>query len=311
MPCSARINGTPISSLPEQRAALRVGGLVLVPFGNGNRQMLAVVAGFSSSSEYKNLKTVITPVDSPAEIDEDTVELCQFIKSRAFCTFGAALRAVLPRGLSVMTEEVYSPGDVRRETDGLEGEIAEYILASDRDEITRRELHSRFGDESAAALVRLVSDGIIRKRVRVVYRNNEKTVKTVSPALGEAELSEYLDGSRRTGSKKRLELLFALAEHGTLTLNELADAYGISAQVVNGAQKEGLVTVGVRRVSRTAVRREGMPSAGGETAYRASAGGGGHSFPACGFTVGSCRAFIRRDRQRKDESYNRMRKTGA
>lgn len=237
--------------LPEQRAALRVGGLVLVPFGNGNRQMLAVVAGFSSSSEYKNLKTVITPVDSPAEIDEDTVELCQFIKSRAFCTFGAALRAVLPRGLSVMTEEVYSPGDVRREADGLEGEIAEYILASDRDEITRRELHSRFGDESAAALVRLVSDGIIRKRVRVVYRNNEKTVKTVSPALGEAELSEYLDGSRRTGSKKRLELLFALAEHGTLTLNELADAYGISAQVVNGAQKEGLVTVGVRRVSRT------------------------------------------------------------
>ena len=101
--------------LPEQRAALRVGGLVLVPFGNGNRQMLAVVAGFSSSSEYKNLKTVITPVDSPAEIDEDTVELCQFIKSRAFCTFGAALRAVLPRGLSVMTEEVYSPGDVRRD----------------------------------------------------------------------------------------------------------------------------------------------------------------------------------------------------
>ena len=102
-----------------------------------------------------------------------------------------------------MTEEVYSPGDVRRETDGLEGEIAEYIPASDRDEITRRELHSRFGDESAAALVRLVSDGIIRKRVRVVYRNNEKTVKTVSPALGEAELSEYLDGSRRTRLKKR------------------------------------------------------------------------------------------------------------
>ena len=50
--------------LPEQRAALRVGGLVLVPFGNGNRQMLAVCRRLFLLFGYKNLKTVITPVDS-------------------------------------------------------------------------------------------------------------------------------------------------------------------------------------------------------------------------------------------------------
>ena len=75
-------------TLPEQREKLKLGSFVLVPFGNGNRRLLAVVVEFAESSEYKNTKAVIDVVDAPVEIDAFTIELCLFLKSRTFCTFG-------------------------------------------------------------------------------------------------------------------------------------------------------------------------------------------------------------------------------
>ena len=243
-------------TLPEQREKLKLGSFVLVPFGNGNRRLLAVVVEFAESSEYKNTKAVIDVVDAPVEIDAFTIELCLFLKSRTFCTFGSALRAVLPRGLSVATEETYTALPAESAPDGLAGEVYAYLRDAGR-ETPRRELFARFGDESAAALHTLVAAGLAEKRVRIVRRQNEKNVKVVCPALDESALSEYLDGSRRAGSKKRLELLALLAEHGPLTQNELTERYGISAQVVAGAVGEGLVILENRRIARLPYRDAG------------------------------------------------------
>ena len=243
-------------TLPEQREKLKLGSFVLVPFGNGNRRLLAVVVEFAESSEYKNTKAVIDVVDAPVEIDAFTIELCLFLKSRTFCTFGSALRAVLPRGLSVATEETYTALPAESAPDGLAGEVYAYLRDAGR-ETSRRELFARFGDESAAALHTLAAAGLAEKRVRIVRRQNEKNVKVVCPALDESALSEYLDGSRRAGSKKRLELLALLAEHGPLTQNELTERYGISAQVVAGAAGEGLVMLENRRIARLPYRDAG------------------------------------------------------
>lgn len=145
-------------TLPEQREKLKLGSFVLVPFGNGNRRLLAVVVEFAESSEYKNTKAVIDVVDAPVEIDAFTIELCLFLKSRTFCTFGSALRAVLPRGLSVATEETYTALPAESAPDGLAGEVYAYLRDAGR-ETSRRELFARFGDESAAALHTLAAGG--------------------------------------------------------------------------------------------------------------------------------------------------------
>ena len=248
-------------TLPEQREKLKLGSLVLVPFGNGNRRLLAVVVDFAAESEYKNTKTVIDVVDAPVEIDAFTIELCLFLKSRTFCSFGSALRAVLPRGLSVATEETYASLPAEPGPEGLAGEVYAFLRDADR-ELTRRELFARFGDESAGALHTLVASGFAEKRVRIVRRQNEKTVRVVYPAIDDAALAEYLDGSRRAGSKKRLELLALLAENGPLTQNELSEYYGVSAQVVAGAAGEGLVTVENRRIARLPYRSAGADPCG-------------------------------------------------
>ena len=172
-------------TLPEQREKLKLGSFVLVPFGNGNRRLLAVVVEFAESSEYKNTKAVIDVVDAPVEIDAFTIELCLFLKSRTFCTFGSALRAVLPRGLSVATEETYTALPAESAPDGLAGEVYAYLRDAGR-ETPRRELFARFGDESAAALHTLAAAGLAEKRVRIVRRQNEKNVKVVCPALDES-----------------------------------------------------------------------------------------------------------------------------
>ncbi len=149
-------------TLPEQREKLKLGSFVLVPFGNGNRRLLAVVVEFAESSEYKNTKAVIDVVDAPVEIDAFTIELCLFLKSRTFCTFGSArcarcCRAAFP---SRRRGNLYRPARRIRRPTALPARA--YLRDAGRETPAASCSHA-FGDESAAALHTLVAAGLAEK----------------------------------------------------------------------------------------------------------------------------------------------------
>ena len=74
------------------------GSLVTVPFGMQNRLRRAVVTALAETSENTKVKPVHAVLDDRFSLSEEMLGLCLFLKEHTLCTFGEAVKTVLPPG---------------------------------------------------------------------------------------------------------------------------------------------------------------------------------------------------------------------
>ena len=74
---------------PELRGGIKAGTVVVVPFGNANKRVSAVVTGVSDECDYRGVKPVDRIMHYPFDVPEELVRTCAFMKERFFCTFGS------------------------------------------------------------------------------------------------------------------------------------------------------------------------------------------------------------------------------
>ena len=72
------------------------GSIVKVPFGKADRLRLAAVTAVKEHSEGENIKPVHSVLDGRLSLNEEMLGLCLFLKEYTLCTFGEAVRTVLP-----------------------------------------------------------------------------------------------------------------------------------------------------------------------------------------------------------------------
>ena len=78
--------------------SIAVGDIVKVPFGRANRLRLAAVTKVKEMSEGESIKPVHSLLDKRYSLSEEMLGLCLFLKSHTLCTFGEAVRCLLPPG---------------------------------------------------------------------------------------------------------------------------------------------------------------------------------------------------------------------
>jgi len=74
------------------------GALVKVPFGKANNLRLGVVVRLKEMSEGVGVKPVHSSLDEQFWLTEQMCGLCSFLKEHTLCTFGEAVRCILPPG---------------------------------------------------------------------------------------------------------------------------------------------------------------------------------------------------------------------
>ena len=67
--------------------SLCAGMRVVVPFGKGNKKHQAMVLRLRESSTYDKLKPVLDVLDDEPCLDEQLLDIANYIKQRYFCTF--------------------------------------------------------------------------------------------------------------------------------------------------------------------------------------------------------------------------------
>ena len=86
----------------EAASEVRPGDIVRVPFGRANRLRYGVVTAVKDTPTANGGEVNIKPVHSVAHklfaLTEEMLGLCLFMKEHTLCTFGEALRAILPPG---------------------------------------------------------------------------------------------------------------------------------------------------------------------------------------------------------------------
>ena len=84
---------------PEQLLPhIQAGCFVKVPFGNANKLRVGIVVSLQENSESEKTKPVHSVAYDRFSLDEEMLGLCLFMKQYTLCTFGEAVRTVLPPG---------------------------------------------------------------------------------------------------------------------------------------------------------------------------------------------------------------------
>ncbi|MBQ6789007.1 MAG: primosomal protein N' [Clostridia bacterium] len=231
------------------------GAIVQVPFGNGNRRMTAVIYELCDPADADELKP-ITAVTSPeAYLTEESLKLCTFLKEHTLCTFGEAVRCVLPSAAISKICEYYSiapnvdEARAEKQTASM-GEKAVFIYTELKGgkKLTVEGLRSKYGSETPAILARMIKNGIVVKTGDVKRGGtNVKVELTAAPAEGLSELPAL------RSDRQRAVLESVVSEPG-ITLTGLCEKLSLERSAVKTAlsalEKKGLLTVGTEDVYR-------------------------------------------------------------
>ena len=84
--------------MPDQQDNVRLGSMVLVPFGRGSRARMGVVLACDAEPESAKLKFLFDVAPASACLTPELLRLVHFLKERTFCTYYEAVKAVIPYG---------------------------------------------------------------------------------------------------------------------------------------------------------------------------------------------------------------------
>lgn len=231
------------------------GAIVQVPFGNGNRKMTAVIYELCDMTDTDELKP-ITAVTSPEPyLTPEALKLCTFLKEHTLCTFGEAVRCVLPAAAISKITEYYAIAPDVDET-RAEKQIASmgdkavfiYTELKGAKRISGESLRSKFGGDAPAILARMIKNGIVVKIGEVKHGGtNVKVELTATPTDG-------ANDAPALRSDRQKAVLEAVISSPGITLTELCKKLSLERQVVktslSALEKKGLVTVGTEDVYR-------------------------------------------------------------
>lgn len=84
--------------MPDQRALVRLGSMVLVPFGRSSRPRMGVVLACDEEPENSRFKFLFDVAPASACLTPELLKLVYFLKERTFCTYYEAVKAIIPYG---------------------------------------------------------------------------------------------------------------------------------------------------------------------------------------------------------------------
>ncbi len=241
----------------ELRPQISVGITVSVPFGRSNRHVYGIVTGYVDEVNYPDIKPVFAIVRDGLRLSEEFVRICLFMHKRYYCSFGAAVKAVLPPGYDPRGIVYYVAAPSRPE---IANSALEYMVKRVESEgkLYERDAVAEFGKESLELLDKLTLDGYLLRGSEQAKKPNEKFVTKVMLAITEEQALTMLeDGDALT--EKQKELLILLLHYENISLSEVEEIGGLSASIVATLCKKGIVKKERERIERVPYADEPLP----------------------------------------------------
>ena len=247
--CSVRIIDVPYHAdvaydyyIPNEFEGLvREGSFVSVPFGKGNRAVSAVVTEVKDKCDYEHPKPISEVSLGEVLLDSEAREMCRFLCDYTLCTYGEAVKTVVPSAALSRLMEYYSATGEEKKIDKLsEKALMFYSYIKRCGPVSQGRLKSQFGDETAQLCVSLIKLGFIKKEARVKEATNFKYITYVSLIKDDPEKIEA--AATKTRSPLQGEIIRLLQKIDRITTDELYMRIGKNAAVqLSSLEKKGLV----------------------------------------------------------------------
>ncbi len=82
----------------EFKNDIKIGSIVLVPFGRGDSLRIGIVLSIQNEEENKKIKSIVDFKNEDTTINENSIKIIKHLKETVFCTYFDAVKAVFPYG---------------------------------------------------------------------------------------------------------------------------------------------------------------------------------------------------------------------
>ena len=241
------------------------GSFVTVPFGNGNRKRLALVADIKDTSPFPKLKPILAVSTDRLSLSEHMMGLALFMKEQTLCTVGDAVRAMIPTAALTRMTEVYlpAPGGERLSLDAAhpeDEEILAYVRAAGT--VATARLRRKFGSVADEALRRLRERRIVLRDAQ--YKDVDAASYTTCRrlALPDEQVCAWLDGAEKDplrSDKQRAVLRILFENNGPMSDKELCAAAGCTQSVLSTLTEKGYIAEHKQKNERRPYDTEALP----------------------------------------------------
>lgn len=218
-----------------------IGSAVAVPFGNSNRQKTATVVSLSEQNDVKNAKEIKYVLSRYLCLSRELIELCDFLKEQTLCTFGEAVRCIIPSAIMSKTREFYTASDSK--SGEMPGDVSEiYNFIKRNPDVEEKTIKRKFFacDE---ALLWLFRNKYVTKRTMVVEDDKNKYINVVALAISEEKALFACENKTEYGirSENHKNIIRLLCEYGPLPDSEVYLRTGTSKTQIDALVKKGVL----------------------------------------------------------------------
>ena len=253
----------PSSMRSTSHSHLRRGSFVTVPFGKGNRSRLGVVTDFAERTEVSAslVKPLLSLCEARLSLSEEMLGLCFYMKEQTLCTFGDAVRAMIPSAAMSRLRRVWRAlaSELPKSLQGNETAAAILYELTHREAVSEETLLRKFGKEVASLLKKMENAGLILPETQLQAATNERTQNRYTLAVSSEQAQALIDGeipdalrgvlSRRL-SVKQADILRTLMLLEDADEDELIEESGCSPAQLKTLTERGILCREEERIDR-------------------------------------------------------------
>ncbi|MED3709862.1 primosomal protein N' [Peribacillus frigoritolerans] len=217
--------------IPEKwNQVIKPGMRVIVPFGP--RMVQGFVTGLKAKSDFAKLRFIKEPMDLEPIINDELLQLGDWLTKEAMCFKISSLQAMLPAAMKAKYEKVIKV--VEDKKDQIPPSIQN--LFGKNDSLSWKDV---IEGENASLVQKEMQNGNLELEYNVKNRLNKKTVRVIKSLLSPMELKE-MASAISSHAKKQQELLQYFIEHQEpIPLKELLELMNTSSGTVKSLVSKG------------------------------------------------------------------------
>ncbi|MFJ7468961.1 primosomal protein N' [Peribacillus frigoritolerans] len=217
--------------IPEKwNQVIKPGMRVIVPFGP--RMVQGFVTGLKAKSDFAKLRFIKEPMDLEPILNDELLQLSDWLTKEAMCFKISALQAMLPAAMKAKYEKVIKVVEDKKD------QLPPFIqkLFGKNDSISWKDV---IEGENASLVQKEMQNGNLELEYNVKNRLNKKTVRVIKSLLSPMELKE-MASAISSHAKKQQELLQYFIEHQEpIPLKELLELMNTSSGTVKSLVSKG------------------------------------------------------------------------
>ncbi|MFJ7365415.1 primosomal protein N' [Peribacillus frigoritolerans] len=217
--------------IPEKwNQVIKPGMRVIVPFGP--RMVQGFVTGLKAKSDFAKLRFIKEPMDLEPILNDELLQLGDWLTKEAMCFKISALQAMLPAAMKAKYEKVIKVVEDKK------GQLPPFIqkLFGKNDSISWKDV---IEGENASLVQKEMQNGNLELEYNVKNRLNKKTVRVIKSLLSPMELKEMASAISSHAKKQQELLQYFIEHHEPIPLKELLELMNTSSGTVKSLVSKG------------------------------------------------------------------------